>query len=59
MTDDELDTEAEQERLDGLGQRIAQTRHDVDEHDPTTEDERAYVDSGADPEDDDQTASPM
>lgn len=59
MTEPELDPDNEQERLDDLGKRIAQTRHETDERDPAKEDERTFAESGTiHPEADDQTSAP-
>jgi len=54
-----LDPEEEQQRLDDLGERIADTRRDAADLDPTNDDERTFADSGTIGSDqDDQTIVP-
>lgn len=58
MDQPELDPEQEEQKLDELGRRIDHARAEIDHEDPNTEQERTFVDSGADGEDDDQTIAP-
>jgi len=54
-----FDPDAAQERLDELGEDIAQARRETaDDVEPAEDDDRTYVDSGATPEEDDQTIVP-
>ncbi len=58
MDEPDLDPEKEQERLDDLGHRIEHARAEIDDEDPTTEDEPTFAESGATDDEDDQTIAP-